>query len=54
MLTGLFAVLHRLASYFVIFWKFGFTPNELRYAQQAGSMFTRHRSFPELSSDDVL
>lgn len=38
--AGIIETIAVLASYFVIFWKHGFTPNELRITQQNGNYFT--------------
>ncbi|KAF8320135.1 aminophospholipid-transporting P-type ATPase [Clavulina sp. PMI_390] len=37
--AGIIETVSALASYFVIFWKYGFTPNELRTCQQAAIYF---------------
>ncbi|KAI0093821.1 aminophospholipid-transporting P-type ATPase [Irpex rosettiformis] len=39
--AGLIEVLGALVAYFVVFWKSGFSPSDLRTAQQAGLYFTK-------------
>ncbi|KAF8328688.1 aminophospholipid-transporting P-type ATPase [Cantharellus anzutake] len=39
--AGIIETIAVLVSYFVVFWKRGFSPNEVRMAQQAGVYFTK-------------